>query len=111
VHADGEFYSQEYVDKWAKIAQGMPDVIFYAYTKRMKDFDFSKVKALGNFVLHNSILSDGSYNFGKNISSKGGYVCPDTLGIPTQCGGDGPTGCTWCMNKTNENTQILFEQH
>jgi len=107
VHADGEFYSQEYVNKWVKIAKSMPEVVFYAYTKRMKDFDFSEVKSLSNFVLHNSVLEDGSYNFGKNIVVKGGYVCPDTLGQDVKCGDT----CTWCMNKANENTQILFEQH
>jgi len=107
VHADGEFYSQEYIDKWVKIAESNPNTIFYAYTKRMKQFDFSKVKALSNFVVHNSLLSDGSINYSKDVESKTGYVCPDTLGEDVKCG----LSCTWCMQKCNEGTPILFKQH
>lgn len=33
IHAAGDFYSAEYVDKWAKIAKMCPDVRFYAYTR------------------------------------------------------------------------------
>lgn len=108
VHADGEFYSQEYVNKWVRIAKRNPDTIFYAYTKRQKDFDFTEMKALSNFALHNSICSDGSVNFGKAIGDKQqGFVCPDTLGEDVRCG----ETCLWCFQKCNENTQILFEAH
>ena len=34
VHAFGDFYSYEYIQKWYEIARALPEVIFYAYTKR-----------------------------------------------------------------------------
>jgi hypothetical protein len=33
VHDSGDYYSQEYFDKWVAIASARPDVIFYSYTK------------------------------------------------------------------------------
>jgi hypothetical protein len=65
VHASGEFYSQEYVNKWAKIAKANPDKVFYAYTKR--DFDFTELEGLSNFVLHRSFVE---YN-GKKVANYG----------------------------------------
>jgi len=35
LHDSGDFYSQEYLDKWAAIAHNHPDLIFYAYTKNL----------------------------------------------------------------------------
>ncbi len=33
LHDAGDFYSQDYLDAWAKVAAAYPAVIFYAYTK------------------------------------------------------------------------------
>lgn len=33
IHDSGDYYSQEYLDKWIAIAQAFPDIIFYSYTK------------------------------------------------------------------------------
>ena len=35
IHVGGDFYSQAYFDAWIEVAQRMPDVIFYAYTKSL----------------------------------------------------------------------------
>ena len=35
LHDAGDFYSQSYLDAWAKVARAYPDVIFYAYTKSL----------------------------------------------------------------------------
>jgi len=35
IHDSGDFYSQEYYDKWCEIANRLPNIIFYAYTKQM----------------------------------------------------------------------------
>jgi len=115
VHASGEFYSQEYVDKWTEIAKQCPDLIFYTYTKRMKDFDFTELKSLPNFVLHNSYVEGngtktnfGSLEYIEELSKNtGGFICPLAKDRTGQCG----TTCTWCMEKENEGTPILFEQH
>lgn len=35
VHDSGDFYSQEYLDKWYAIARALPHIVFYAYTKTL----------------------------------------------------------------------------
>jgi hypothetical protein len=35
IHDAGDFYSQEYFNKWCDIARALPDRIFYAYTKAL----------------------------------------------------------------------------
>ena len=35
VHDSGDFYSQEYLNKWRNIAKTMPHITFYAYTKSL----------------------------------------------------------------------------
>lgn len=42
VHSGGDFYSAEYVKKWWEIANSLPDVQFYAYTKSLPLFKFNK---------------------------------------------------------------------
>lgn len=42
VHDSGDFYSQEYLDKWAAIASAYPNIIFYAYTKA-NTLDFTRL--------------------------------------------------------------------
>lgn len=38
IHDSGDFYSQEYLDKWCTIMEALPKVQFYAYTKQVKMF-------------------------------------------------------------------------
>ncbi len=54
LHDSGDFYSQEYLDAWKKIAQALPDMVFYAYTKSLhldlysdKPDNFKLVQSLG----------------------------------------------------------------
>jgi hypothetical protein len=55
IHDSGDFYNREYVTKWLKIIDSLPNVKFYAYTK---SYDlFEGVKIPSNFVL---IFSEGS---------------------------------------------------
>jgi hypothetical protein len=35
IHDSGDFYSQEYFDKWCAIAYALPNIAFYAYTKSL----------------------------------------------------------------------------
>ena len=115
VHSSGEFYSQEYVNKWVQIAKSNPDKVFYAYTKR-EEFDYSELKKCDNFVLHKSFVSvsgkrylnyGNSAEMAKIAEKTGGFVCPLATDRTGQCG----STCTWCMEKENEDTPILFEQH
>ena len=57
VHESGDFYSQEYIEKWAEIARNIPEIKFYAYTKSYVNLDLSTLWALENF---NLIQSTGS---------------------------------------------------
>ena len=38
IHDSGDFYSEEYLDKWVSIMQARPNVEFYAYTKMVSMF-------------------------------------------------------------------------
>lgn len=40
IHDSGDYYSQEYLDKWITIANAFPHIIFYSYTKSL-NLDFS----------------------------------------------------------------------
>jgi hypothetical protein len=108
VHASGEFYSQDYVDAWAEIARQNSDVIFYAYSKRMKTFDFSNIDALPNFVIIDSLFFTG-LNYGpKDQAPPGAFLCPDQKGANVSCGVD----CTWCQTKgCADKKGVWFVKH
>lgn len=61
VHVAGDFYTPEYVDKWAEIAKRNPRSLFYAYTRSWtkKEFypSFSLLAKLSNFILLASLDS------------------------------------------------------
>ena len=54
IHESGDFYNQEYLNKWVKIAKALPGIIFTAYTKSLH-LDFTEMKKLPNVVLFASI--------------------------------------------------------
>lgn len=106
LHASGEFYSQDYIDKWVSIATQLPSIQFYAFTKRLKDFDFTALMALPNVVIINS-LAFGGLNYAplaKLDQSK--PICPDTLG-KAQCG----ISCSYCWTKEAQHNGVQFVQH
>lgn len=99
----GEFYSQKYINAWRDIVKKNHTVIFYAYTKRLKDFDFSKLQRLQNMVLIDS-LHFGQINFNtKDNIPSGAFVCPAEKG-KIVCGID----CTWCMQKGKADAKGVF---
>jgi hypothetical protein len=56
IHASGDFYSEEYVEKWIEIAQQCPDTIFKAFTKREDLTDsLQRLAALPNVKLRQSL--------------------------------------------------------
>jgi hypothetical protein len=108
VHASGEFYSQEYINSWVTIANMNSDITFYAYTKRMKTYDFSGLDALPNFVIIDSLFFRG-LNYGpKESAPSGAFVCPDQKGANVSCGVD----CTWCQTKgCADKKGVWFVKH
>ena len=107
VHSSGEMYSQDYLDKWVEIATSLPQQKFYTYTKRLDDFDFSKLKALPNFVVINSLHSD-KLNYGPIAERPPGmFLCPDYNTKDVICG----ASCSVCMEKEAEKTGVYFVKH
>lgn len=114
IHESGEFYSQGYLDKWTTIAEALPEVTFYTYTKRLKDWDFSAFKSLSNTTVIDS-LQYGEINYGKGDhvikqQLKGAFACPVTTGTATGCG-FGASECNYCMTKQAQVTSVVFLQH
>lgn len=107
VHASGEFFSQPYVNSWRTIAKNFPTIVFYAYTKRIKDFDFSELKALPNFVVIDS-FQYGGLNYGSlEKASKESFICPHQKGTAIECGID----CSFCMTKEAQSRAPYFKKH
>jgi hypothetical protein len=106
IHEAGEFYSQAYIDKWVSIAKFLPNFQFYAFTKRMKDFDFSALLALPNFVLIDSLMH-GGLNYAKleNLPSDV-KICPATTS-DVHC----DSNCGYCWTKTAQTNGISFVKH
>ena len=101
----GEFYSQEYIDKVTEIAKNVPATTFYTYTKRINDFDFSRLAALPNFVLINS-LQFNKLNYSKlEDAPKEAFICPSSKEV--LCG----ETCTYCMTKTAQTNGVWFIKH
>lgn len=104
----GEFFSQEYIKKWEQIVKSNPYIIFYAYTKRMSEFNFTALSRLKNMVLIDSLMF-GRLNYGhKEDAPEGTYVCPAVKGTKDVCGNT----CTWCMQKGQADKQgVYFLRH
>ena len=105
VHASGEFYSQDYISHWELIAKEFPQITFYAYTKRINDFDFSALSASPNFVLINS-LQFNKLNYSKlEDAPKEAFICPSSKEV--LCG----EHCVYCMTKTAQTNGVWFIKH
>lgn len=106
IHASSEFYDQVYVNKWTTIAKRNPDIIFYAYTKRIKEFDFTEFKSLDNTVLIDS-FQYGGLNYGKlDKAPVDAFICP-AHDKSIKCG----LNCTYCMSKQAQSKAPYFKEH
>ena len=106
IHESGDFYSQEYVNKWVEVAQAMPDITFVAYTKRMSDFDFKTMRSLPNTIIINSLFGK-KLNYGPlSKAPKTATLCP-----ASKCGSE----CNICYDLSNktklETDGIFFKAH
>jgi hypothetical protein len=109
LHVSGDFYSQEYLDKWVNIAKSNKGNIFYTYTKNI-DLDFSQRpknliiylsddlrKAKQDTIKRFDGIASIKFTESKETDFKGFFVC---LG---DC-----SDCFKCMEKGNK---ILFKKH
>lgn len=113
-HEAGDFFSQDYVDKVTQIVKETPNKSFYAYTKRMKDFAFSDLKAQKNMILFDSEQFGPVNYFPADVikamaKQTKAFVCPATDKISCN------HGCTYCTDVTNkkkvEKRGIIFKLH
>lgn len=77
IHVAGDFYSQEYLNKWIAIANMHPKVKFFTYTKT--SWNFSEVPRNLNII--NSLTETGGLNYGNReyvdqLVSEGYFKCP-----------------------------------
>jgi len=113
-HDSGEFYSKEYINKVYKICKALPDITFYAYTKRIKDFaNMKKLSNLDNFILIDSAkfgelnYFDSMEEIKQLVKKYKCYVCPKTIGKDVSCN----NGCTICLRKQAQNKGVIFKRH
>lgn len=107
LHESGDFYAQQYISAWHTIATALPHFTFYAFTKRLADFDFSALFALPNFILINS-LQHGGLNYAPLTNLRSDlFTCPVTLGKPLICG----VTCRYCMSKQAQYHAPQFVKH
>lgn len=67
IHDSGDFYSQEYLEKWYRIAEVYPERQFLAFTKNFA-LDYSKRPK--NLVIYYSIFADTDKEVIKNLDKK-----------------------------------------
>jgi hypothetical protein len=106
VHVAGDFYSQEYLNKWITIARQFPHKTFLAYTKNI-DLDFSKRPE--NFRI---ILSDdrliwqnrfGQFDGAATMTThKDCFECPYVKRHAT---------CHECLHCFHDNPFVYFIKH
>lgn len=109
IHEAGEFYSEEYINKWYMIAERHKDWKFYAFTKRLEDFPeaFKLFMSLPNVYVTDS-LHGGKINYGKAENSRLTFICPATVGN-VKCT---PEECTWCYQDGGSVTNgVYFKKH
>ena len=113
IHQSGDFYSQEYVELWERLAAKYPEIKFYGYTKVDSILDLTSFESLANVAVVKSLV-DGKYrnygtvNYVQRMSVKhNAVVCPATYGenkAEIKCGKQ----CSACINK---GTSVFFVQH
>jgi len=115
IHESGDFYSQDYLDKWRTIANTLPNVRFYAFTKAFQ-LDFSKLPT--NFTVIQSYGSchDGLIDREKNTSrvvdsetmvNYGEYLCPYGKTWFYKCG----ETCAYCFSDYPKVKHVAFHKH
>ena len=116
-HESGDFYSQAYVDKVTQVVANLPDRVFYAYTKRLKDWDFTCLKARPNMILINS-AQFGPVNYGDAVQveawrAAGALVCPagGGAGQVISCNNGCNLCCSLKMKPIVEARGVVFHKH
>lgn len=107
IHESGDFYSQDYLDKWQAIISACPEKRFYTYTKTERLFNFTAILSLENFNLVSS-LGEFGVNFGnleycQKLQADGYFFCPCGIDKSIKCMRD----CFACMHER----KVVFLEH
>lgn len=118
LHQDGDFYSQEYLNKWKEISRNIPELKIFAYTKSFNLDLWTNLP--NNFIILQSYGSkwDEKIDPEKNtarvikeisdLDNKNEYLCPyhDKINF-TKCG----ECCNYCFNDIIKIKHVAFLQH
>ena len=111
IHEAGDFYSGEYVNKWREIAKALPEIQFFAFTKKYRVFTNSLLylNSLPNVNIIDSETREG-FNYGnvehiEKLIREGYMLCPCSDVNWHGCGSE----CNKCFDK--ENTKVCFLVH
>jgi hypothetical protein len=80
-HESGDFYSQEYLEKWVAIMAHRQETQFFVFTRVMDLLDFREMSKLRNVNVISSILPGGESNYDLPIlveilkDKYGGHIC------------------------------------
>jgi len=109
IHASGDFYSEEYVQKWIDIALACPKTLFLAFTKRTDlAGPIKALSALKNVKVRESLDDDlKKPTMGLKFSAIGEYEHPRRRD-PIICG----EGCKECGYRCwHENKDVILHKH
>lgn len=107
VHTSGDFYSQDYFNKWCEIASRFPNKIFYAFTKSKVNSTLAppNLNIISSYI--NGLLNFGDKNHINNlVTNHKAFLCPVThpyKNSKIQCG----VNCKYCQINKN----VVFLQH
>ena len=115
IHVAGDFYSQDYIDKWIRIAKANPTISFYAYTKAYT-LDFSARP--DNFVMKLSDDKDIWRPYQSRFDGVARVYEPDApcpAGF-VACGAQRVAGmtcakCRLCTGKLGRKANVGFKRH
>ena len=110
IHESGDFYNQEYLDKWTQIVKANPQIHFTFYTKSFALLDFSKIRKCKNVSAFASVdpttpatLLKKATNW-KKAFILGESVPPNTFKCPGSC-----KSCLFCYEHNKAN--VGFAKH
>jgi len=107
IHASGDFYSTEYINKWIEIAERNPEKIFLAYTKQLKDAPaLLNLSKLANVSLFESLDESRPV---ATIGLKQAIVSKDMPKGHFNCPGNNCNDCGYVCWTTNIN--VRFTAH
>jgi hypothetical protein len=107
IHESGDFYNQEYLEKWFKIIRALPDVIFVAYTKSVLEYKNKPNNMILFFSADNSTMLWNMMWYKENKYKNAMAY------IDMEMGEHCPGSCKTCDRCYHKETAVdtVFKQH